>query len=325
MKITRWGGAGAVLGLAVGGLALAAPAHAQDDCRTVVSTLVDRPDSAVGGGTWALDQLERTVEVCQVSDGRYQATVTDLGTFETVELDHTPAGTDQPLPAGITGTVEGGFTTIEFEAARLWESFNASVLDGVTVTGADRPSSTWVSELFSDVDKATLDGENWSWTYTTCSEEWVNQADALGGNKGDITGKECPSEPTPTPTTKPSPEPECVDVNTANAETLTLLRHVDAERAQQILDLRPFTSVDDLDRVDGLAAGGPRLAELVAGGNGFLPLCEITAGEGGEDDDEGLPVTGLSTGMLAAGGALLLAIGGGAYLLARRRRMSFTA
>lgn len=136
--------------------------------------------------------------------------------------------------------------------------------------------------------------------------------------------KACEPQPDPDPT-KPA-DPECVDVNSADAETLQLLKHVDADRAAQILELRPFTSVADLDRVDGLAAGGPRLAELVAGGDGFLPLCEITAdgGQGGGDDENGLPVTGGSAPVLVGGAGVLGLVGGGLYLLARRRRVTFT-
>jgi LPXTG-motif cell wall-anchored protein len=47
--------------------------------------------------------------------------------------------------------------------------------------------------------------------------------------------------------------------------------------------------------------------------------CEAE-GEGGE-----LPVTGMSTGLMALGAVLLLAVGGGLFLVARRRRVSFTA
>ncbi len=43
-------------------------------------------------------------------------------------------------------------------------------------------------------------------------------------------------------------------------------------------------------------------------------------GEGGE-----LPVTGISTGLIALGAVVLLAIGGGLFFLARRRRVTFTA
>jgi LPXTG-motif cell wall-anchored protein len=48
-------------------------------------------------------------------------------------------------------------------------------------------------------------------------------------------------------------------------------------------------------------------------------------GGGGDDGDEGLPVTGTSTGIIAGAALALLTFGGGLYLFARRRRISFTA
>ncbi|RLP89254.1 LPXTG cell wall anchor domain-containing protein [Micromonospora sp. CV4] len=48
-------------------------------------------------------------------------------------------------------------------------------------------------------------------------------------------------------------------------------------------------------------------------------------GQGGGDDDGGLPVTGQSTGLIAGLGALLLAAGVGGYLVAKRRRTRFVA
>ena len=47
---------------------------------------------------------------------------------------------------------------------------------------------------------------------------------------------------------------------------------------------------------------------------------DCDSGEGGE-----LPVTGVSTGLIALGAVVLLAIGGGLFLVARRRRVTFTA
>jgi LPXTG-motif cell wall-anchored protein len=46
-----------------------------------------------------------------------------------------------------------------------------------------------------------------------------------------------------------------------------------------------------------------------------------------EDDGEGgeLPITGVSTGIIAGGAVALLVLGGGLFMLARRRRVTFTA
>jgi hypothetical protein len=129
-----------------------------------------------------------------------------------------------------------------------------------------------------------------------------------------------PTEPAPT---EPAPTEEpCVDVNTASEEELVQLKHVNTDRAAQIIELRPFTSVDDLGRVEGLAAGGPRLAELVEGGDGFLPLCEISSTEPTTGPAKELPLTsGVSLlPLLLVGGGTLLGTGGLLTWIGRRRR-----
>lgn len=132
----------------------------------------------------------------------------------------------------------------------------------------------------------------------------------------------CPDpEPTATPTSSVAPSESpgevCVDVNTAGLEELVQLRHVDAERAEQILDLRPFDSVNDLDQVDGLAAGGPRLAELATGGDGHPPLCDFDSGSGGDLPDT---TSGLG-GVLRLGGlgVAFLTFGGVAIWIWKRK------
>ena len=81
--------------------------------------------------------------------------------------------------------------------------------------------------------------------------------------------------PPPTPTTAPSPTPEpppssvgCeegkVDVNSASAEELDLIIHIGPVRAAEAVQLRPFSSLDDLDRINGI--GPSRLADIKAEG-----------------------------------------------------------
>lgn len=48
------------------------------------------------------------------------------------------------------------------------------------------------------------------------------------------------------------PVPGQVDINSASFDDLQLIIHVGPDRAQQIIDLRPFSSVNDLQRVSGL-------------------------------------------------------------------------
>lgn len=58
--------------------------------------------------------------------------------------------------------------------------------------------------------------------------------------------------PDPTVITARLPE-ECIDINTASAEELREIIHIDEDRSQQIISLRPFSSIDDLVRVNGIA------------------------------------------------------------------------
>ena len=59
--------------------------------------------------------------------------------------------------------------------------------------------------------------------------------------------------PTPTPTMAPGAcEPDQVDINTASHDELQEIVHIGPDRATQIIDLRPFASVDDLINVSGI-------------------------------------------------------------------------
>ncbi|WP_159430096.1 MBL fold metallo-hydrolase [Halolactibacillus halophilus] len=63
--------------------------------------------------------------------------------------------------------------------------------------------------------------------------------------------------------TNPSSENStCVDVNTASKEQLMTIIHIGDERADQLIQLRPFDSVDQLTRINGIAAG--RLKDIKA-------------------------------------------------------------
>jgi len=58
-----------------------------------------------------------------------------------------------------------------------------------------------------------------------------------------------PADPDPEP--EPAPEGR-VNVNTASLEKLQQIAHIGTERAAEIIDLRPFASIDDLTRVTGI-------------------------------------------------------------------------
>ncbi|MGH3679759.1 MAG: ComEA family DNA-binding protein [Natronosporangium sp.] len=319
MKITRWA-AVAALGVAAGAVALAGPAQAQDghfpdagwQVRDFNVGWVPAAESAIVNAT--------TVELTKPAG--------DIGTsMETTNLG-------LPVMAGdeISVTVEKlGGATADAGAVRLFYYDHPDAdTNGAAPTAfaADDGSGGISVTVAADGTVGTL---GMTYDASNASAGTVQFSDLTVGET--LVLFHAPSDPDPDPTKPADPPagPECVDVNTATVDELKMLKHIDDDRAAQILNLRPFSSVDDLDRVDGLKAGGPRLAELVAGGDGFPPLCDIVAvpggggGGGGDDDKPGLPVTGTPALLIGAGGAGLLALGGGAYLLARKRRVSFTA
>jgi competence ComEA-like helix-hairpin-helix protein len=57
---------------------------------------------------------------------------------------------------------------------------------------------------------------------------------------------------------------ECVNINTASFEELQRIVHIGPDRASEIIRLRPFASVDSLERVTGI--GSSRLADIKAQG-----------------------------------------------------------
>jgi competence protein ComEC len=130
---------------------------------------------------------------------------------------------------------------------------------GVTLYGTDVHGSVTV----------VTDGE--SWDVAT-----VRGAPPVGAASGT-------APPTPTPALSPSPPPaptgtatatatpsppapagSCapgqVDINSAGFADLELIIHIGPARAQAIIDLRPFASVDDLIRVSGI--GSSRLQDI---------------------------------------------------------------
>jgi LPXTG-motif cell wall-anchored protein len=175
-------------------------------CKTATTTLTDRPDSGLHGD-WAKDTFTRTVKLCETGPveaaaavaiaarSSYTATVTDAGTFTTVAGKSPDAGVD--LAAGITGYLAGGFTAT-FTAEAGFKHYGG-VFDGKTYSGT-APSTTgdWVKNLWGGGDFTSVTNlVAWKWTYWTCGrdegkavEKWVN---VEAGNRGDITGKACPS------------------------------------------------------------------------------------------------------------------------------------
>jgi DNA uptake protein ComE-like DNA-binding protein len=60
------------------------------------------------------------------------------------------------------------------------------------------------------------------------------------------------------------PRTACVNINTATYESLLQIVHIGPERAEQLISLRPFRSVDDMTRINGI--GPARVADIKAQG-----------------------------------------------------------
>lgn len=69
---------------------------------------------------------------------------------------------------------------------------------------------------------------------------------------------EDPIEKTPLLTT------DCVDINSVSYEDLLNIIHIGPARAHELLELRPFDRVEDLDRINGI--GPSRIADILAEG-----------------------------------------------------------
>ncbi len=57
---------------------------------------------------------------------------------------------------------------------------------------------------------------------------------------------------------------ECIDINNASLQQLQNITHIGTERAEQLIGLRPFSSVNELTKINGIGSG--RLKEIKAEG-----------------------------------------------------------
>lgn len=82
-----------------------------------------------------------------------------------------------------------------------------------------------------------------------------------------------PAPPAPTSQPPPAAISGCVagqvDINSAGFDQLLLIIHIGPERAGQIVSLRPFVSVDAMERISGI--GPARLADIKAEGIACVP------------------------------------------------------
>lgn len=149
-------------------------------------TLLNDTDSAVGGGTWANDTINRHLQISQVSDGTYCATVSDNGSFVTFD-NASPAGKGT-VTAGTTGVISGGYRTNVFSGSLVTDpspykthgqlgSFDLHCDRDQNCPGAHPTVSSFVTGWGGAQPW-------WGWEYKTAQNgTWAN---ASTGNSGDI-------------------------------------------------------------------------------------------------------------------------------------------
>jgi LPXTG-motif cell wall-anchored protein len=216
-------------------------------------------------------------------------------------------------------------TTVAITAGNFLETYNWFVnVDGVefwaeeveALGTAEVPVAAETGELIEVGFEGSPEGWPVPWTWTepdNCEEP------------------EEPEEPDVTPEGFANADVDC--------ETFSLTLTNDSEEA---VTLSVVPSVGDAVEVtvEGGSTSEPiefpvseGLIVDVQDGEGVSVLeegpFEITADDLAECEEDGeggeLPVTGMSTGLIALGALALLAVGGGLFLVARRRRITFTA
>lgn len=330
-------------------LGLSTPAHAAtgeptDECKApVVEQLTNRPDTGTDGSVWAKDTLTRTMKVCKTDEAAseglawYRATVTDTGTFVTVEGKSPVASL--PLVAGIEGTVKGGFRA-HFTARADWADWEPDNLTNTTKTG------DWVKTAFPSAEGQLV--ASYTWAYASTCETYK---DNNGVYSGDIT-KVCPILVTPKPQFISSPA-SCTapgDVNLTNeaeqAEAgVTYTKTPRTPEGQIVFTAEPktgFAFPEGATTTWTFTTGDQRVCPSPSTSSPTPPSPSETAtgGTGGTDGPTDpadpststvgasaeLPVTGPSfpTAALVAGGVLILS-GIGLLVGVRMRRRSFEA
>lgn len=174
-------------------LAFATPAGATEptkqveDCKTVISNITDRPDSAPGGYNWALDSFKRTVEVChlptaavakvEVQSWTYTVKGKDEGSFKTSGVK---SFNGSPMKPSLVGTLSGAFS-MTFNAPADWSGFKDTAVKDNNLYS----TSEWLGKLWTIGGYEAGKDFKWSWIYKLCNETLTN---ASSGNSGNITG-----------------------------------------------------------------------------------------------------------------------------------------
>jgi len=112
---------------------------------------------------------------------------------------------------------------------------------GITLYGTDVHGTILV----------TTDGNDY--TIATKEDGTISPKSTAPENSEETTKKEEPKK-------DKTQSDHCIDINQASLEEVQSIIHIGPERAQTLIDLRPFDSFDDLERIKGI--GPARIADI---------------------------------------------------------------
>ena len=129
-----------------------------------------------------------------------------------------------------------------------------------------------IAELESELDQVREEAVATAADLADREEQIASQEEAIAELESTLREQErelaelddAESEPAAQPEPEGGCQPGQVNINTASVEELQRIYEIGPARAEQIVQLRPFNSVDDLIRVSGIAEG--RLGGIKAQG-----------------------------------------------------------
>ena len=150
----------------------------------VTGKILHDVDSGLAGN-WALDEINRSIQVWLQTDGNYCAIVRNSGQFD-AQAGVTSPGTTGVLTGDEDGTFEGGYTLIIdgvlATTPTLKTKGNIGTIDyQCNLAGTCPGYVSWLTQYFSTVN--TYDYSWWGWIYHGVQDSWVNSSD---GNTGDV-------------------------------------------------------------------------------------------------------------------------------------------
>lgn len=152
----------------------------------VTEKIQNDADSGMAGNYWALDTINRHIQVWSVGSNTYCALVTYEGTFNAQQGQTGPGGTGQ-IGSGVTGTFKGGYHTTNFTgtllAPTLWKTKGSvgTVDYQCNLSGTCLGAIDWTTKYFTGVSNFDLSW--WGWLYDAGTHgTWVNSSEGSFGN-----------------------------------------------------------------------------------------------------------------------------------------------